>query len=248
MRYKEYELDLLEVESAHKRNTSPYRFWYNDIKKKALENDGDILEFGVYRGRSLITAALILKQLKSKKTIYGFDTFAGLPLKTNFDDFKNFQNKKYFSKKISDEHKKYIKLKKYITGINNLNTYNISVSGKFRNSSYDFVKKKIKYFNLDNIKLIKGDFTKTLPIFFKSNDINISSVNIDSDLYDGYRVILQNVYKRLSKNGYIFLDEYYSLKFPGPKIAVDNFCKKSKIKILKHKVRKEEFQRYYLKK
>ena len=36
MRYKEYELDLLEVESAHKRNTSPYRFWYNDIKKKSF--------------------------------------------------------------------------------------------------------------------------------------------------------------------------------------------------------------------
>ena len=65
--YKEYELDLLGVEGHHKQTISSYRFWYEHIKKNAFKNDGDIFEFGVYRGNSLITAALILKELNSKK-------------------------------------------------------------------------------------------------------------------------------------------------------------------------------------
>ena len=76
--------------------------------------------------------------------------------------------------------------------------------------------------------------------------IKISSCNIDCDLYDGYKIILPYVYKFLSRNGYIFLDEYYSLKFPGAKIATDDFCKKFKIKPKKHLTRLGEFERYYL--
>jgi hypothetical protein len=78
--YKEYELDLLGIETPHKQTVSQYRFWYEHIKKNAFKNDGDIFEFGVYKGNSLITAALILKEMNSKKKLYGFDTFEGFPL------------------------------------------------------------------------------------------------------------------------------------------------------------------------
>ena len=74
----------------------------------------------------------------------------------------------------------------------------------------------------------------------------ISSCNIDCDLFSGYNIILPYVYPKLSKGGYIHLDEYYSLKFPGAKIAVDDFCKKNKIKPKKNLTRKGEFLRYYL--
>jgi hypothetical protein len=246
VKFKEYELDLLEVEGSYKQNISQYRFWYNHIKKNALINDGDIFEFGIYRGRSLITAALILKELNSKKKIYGFDTFSGLPPKSKFDDFKNFKNKKYFSKKHQNEHKKFLQLKKNITGKYKFNSHNISTSGNFSNTNYKNVMKKIDFFKLDNIRLIKGDIVKTVPVFFNSNKIQISSCNVDTDLYDSYNIILPHIYKNLSKKGHIFLDEYYSLKFPGPKIAVDNFCKKLKIKPKEYKVRNGEFERYYL--
>ena len=246
MKLKEYELDLFEVEGPHKQIISQYRFWYNHIRKNALKNDGDIFEFGVFRGKSLITAALILKELDSKKKIYGFDTFSGLPSASKFDDLKNFKNKNYFCKKHQNEHKNFLQIKKIITGKNVFNSNTISVSGDFSNSSYEHVMKKIDHFKLDNIKLIKGDFAKIIPTFFNSDKIKISSVNIDSDLYDGYNVILPYIYRRLSKKGIIFLDEYYSLKFPGPKIAVDNFCKKLKIKPKKFKTRSNEFERYYL--
>jgi hypothetical protein len=90
--YKEYTLDLLGVEGPHKQIISNYRFWYEHIKKNAFKNDGDIFEFGVYRGKSLITAALILKELNSKKILYGFDTFDGFPppARHKLDDLNPF--------------------------------------------------------------------------------------------------------------------------------------------------------------
>lgn len=244
--YKEYRLDLLGLEGAHKQSISPYRFWYEHVRKNALKDDGDIIEFGVYRGRSLLTAALILKELNSKKKIYGFDTFKGFPSPTKFDDLIQFNNNKYFGKKIQAEVKKNFDLKKKITKIEKLNTNNISTSGNFNKTSYEYVMERIKYLKLKNVILIKGNISKTLPKFFDENKIQISSCNIDTDLYESYKKILPYVYSKLNQKGYIFLDEYYSLKFPGPKIATDEFCKKLRIKPKKHKVRIGEFDRYYI--
>jgi len=245
-KFKEYQLDLCEVENSSIQKISSKRFWYKHIKKNALKNDGDILEFGVYRGRSLLTAALLLKQLGSKKKLYGFDSFKGFPSKTKFDDLKNFKNKKYFNKKFQNDYKKFIQLKKILNNKKKFTPFNIASSGDFSHSSKQHILEKVKYLKLDNIVLIEGDFAKTVPNFFKSNKIKISSCNIDSDLYASYKITLPYIYNYLSKNGYIFLDEYYSLKYPGAKIATDKFCKQQKIKPKKHIVRPGEFERWYL--
>jgi hypothetical protein len=163
-----------------------------------------------------------------------------------FDDLNKFENKKYFSKKIQNEFKRFLKIKKIVTKNKKFNSHNISTLGDFSKTSYEFVMEKIDYFKLNNITLIKGEFKKTVPEFFSKKNINISSCNIDCDLYDGYKILLPYVYQNLSKKGYIFLDEYYSLKFPGAKIATDDFCKKFKIKPKKHLTRLNEFERYYL--
>jgi len=243
---KNYVFDMLGLEGPHKQTISQQRFWYDHIRKNAFKDDGDIFEFGVYRARSLITAALILKELNSKKKIYGFDTFEGFPSLSKFDDLNQFKNNKYFNKKLVNEVKNYLKLKKIFFKKKKFNSYSISTSKDFRDTSYEDVIKKINYFKLDNIKLIKGEFKNTVPKFFNKNNIKISSCNIDCDLYDSYKLLLPIVFQNLSNKGYIFLDEYYSLKFPGAKIATDDFCKKFKIKIKKHKTRVGEFERYYL--
>jgi len=244
--FKDYLLSLLEVDRFDNQSQSAFRFWYDHIKNFANKKDGDIFEFGVYRGKSLIAAALILKKLKSKKKIFAFDTFKGFPSYSKQDEIKRFKDSKYFSKKIISEHQKFLEIKKFTTNLKKFNTSNISTSGNFNKTSINLIKKKIEYFNLKNIEIIEGDFAKTVPKFFNSYNKNISSCNIDCDLYDGYKIILPFVYPALSKGGYIHLDEYYSLKFPGPKIAVDNFCKKKNIKPKKNNTRKGEFARYYL--
>ncbi|WP_440672105.1 TylF/MycF/NovP-related O-methyltransferase [Candidatus Pelagibacter sp. HIMB1715] len=123
--YKEYVYDLMGVEGPHKKIISPYRFWYKHIERNALKNNGDIIELGVYRGKSLITAALILKELNSKKTIFGFDTFEGLPKSSKFDELIQFQEKNYFSKKHINEVLNNIKLKKQLTKIKKFTPHNI---------------------------------------------------------------------------------------------------------------------------
>ena len=244
--FKGYQLSLLEVDQFDNKSQSAFRFWYDHIKTFANKKDGDIFEFGVYRGKSLIAAALILKKLKSKKKIFAFDTFKGFPSYSPQDELRKFKNSKYFSKTILIEHQKFVKIKKFTTNLKKFDTSNISTSGNFNKTSINLIKKKIKYFNLKNIEIIEGDFAKTVPKFFRSYNKNISSCNIDCDLFEGYKIILPYVYPLLSKGGYIHLDEYYSLKFPGPRIAVDDFCKRNKIKPQKNITYKGEFERYYL--
>ena len=244
--YKEYELNLLGVNEFYNQTNSRLRFWYNHIKKNAHKKDGDIFEFGVYQGNSLISAALILKELNSKKKVFGFDTFKGFPSYSEFDDLKNFYNLKYFTKSFVKEYERFLKSKKIMTGLKKFTPKLIATSLNFNQTSFKSLKKKIDYLKLDNIEIIEGSFIKTVPDFFKSQKIKISSCNLDCDLYTGYKITLPYVYKNLSKGGYIHLDEYYSLKYPGAKIATDDFCKKLNLKVKKQISRKNEFQRWFL--
>ena len=46
-------------------------------------------------------------------------------------------------------------------------------------------------------------------------------------------MVLENIFPFLVKNTCVHLDEYYSIKFPGAKTAVDEFCKKNNLKVKK---------------
>ena len=86
---------------------------------------------------------------------------------------------------------------------------------------------KIQLLGLDNITLIQGNFSETIESFFNENSKKVFSANIDCDLYEGYKITLTPLFNNLVNGGYIHLDEYYSLKYPGPKIAVDEFLSKN---------------------
>ena len=121
---------------------------------------------------------------------------------------------------------------------------NISSSGDFSNNSYDDLIKKIDFLKLDNIKLVKGEFKKTMIENPKNNPQRFCAALIDCDLYDGYKVSLPFIYNRLNRGGYIYLDEYYSLKFPGAKIACDEFFKNKSEKPEMHTRYDGEFERW----
>jgi len=70
--------NLTGVENYNSTSTR-LRFWFEHCKKNIDKLDGDIFEFGVFRGASLISIALLLKKLGSKKKVYGFDSFGGFP-------------------------------------------------------------------------------------------------------------------------------------------------------------------------
>jgi hypothetical protein len=194
--------------------------------------EGAIAEFGVSTGKSLITTALLSKNLNHDRKIFGFDTFTGFPSYSPNDNFDLF-DELYKEGKITLGHFEKIKLnQKYILARGaSTRPDSISNSKDFANTSLALVQKKIDLFNLEkNITLIQGDFTKNLEA--KIQNMKFSLILLDSDLYGSYAETLPILWKQLSPGGYIYLDEYYSLKFPGPRIAVNDFVEKSNCKLI----------------
>jgi len=243
----DFEFNSLGIENFH--NSKKIQYYFDFIKKNANKFKGDIYEFGVFRGKSLLSTAILLKKIKSKKKIYGFDSFQGFP------SYHKYDNIKYFSylfkiKKISKKHYDLIILNKIIEKIfhkKKISTQNISSSGNFSYTSYNKLKKKIRLLKLDNVILIKGDFKKTIPKFFKKKR-KVFLANVDCDLYEGYKLILPYIWTNLEDKGMVYLDEYYSLKFPGARIACDEFFEDKSFKLIKKKYKGSNFERCYIKK
>lgn len=243
----EYLFALLGIENFRDDSFSRLRHYFNFIRKNAHKLDGDIWEFGVFKGASICATAILLKELGSDKKVYGMDSFSGFPSYHEYDSLdqyrlncpsvfsEEFCNKAYQSHEIVANRSKI-----------DTQAANISSSGAFADTSLELVNKKLKEFELDNVVLIEGSFEETLPHIESSISEKIFAVNIDCDLYSGYKVALPFCWKGLVDKGYIHLDEYYSLKFPGAKIATDEFCSSNNIKPTLLKTRPGEFERWAL--
>jgi hypothetical protein len=245
---KEFIFNLLGLENTNQSSMSRYRFLFEHIRKNALNDDGDIFEFGVFQGNTLIAIALLLKELGSDKLVYGFDSFNGFPGYSEYDELDCFNKykDKYFNQEIIDDFEKSREILSKYLNKKKIDKTNISTTGEFNETSIQKVKERSELFELDNIRIIEGSFENSVPKFFSNFDGKISSVNIDCDLYDSYRIILPFLWEKLSKNGYMHLDEYFSLKFPGARIATIKFCEKMKITPKKNLTRPGEFERWYL--
>jgi hypothetical protein len=220
--------------------------YYDHIKQHALEMTGHIAEFGVYQGKSLISTALLLKKLGSDKKVYGFDSFSGFPKIHEKDNFSHFEQL-YKDGKISKKHFENTKLNFQHRQVlqDNLNVENISNSGNFGNCNEDVIQKKYNYLDVNNVILVKGDFSDTLPTFDSS--IKFSAVLLDCDLYQGYMDVLEFAWPRMTPGGIIYLDEYFSLKFPGARIACDEFFEKNRITPVQFKPDfNDDFERWYI--
>ena len=53
-------------------------------------------------------------------------------------------------------------------------------------------------------------------------------LHLDCDLYESYLTCLNNLYKNVVNKGVIVFDEYYSHKYPGARIAIDEFFEDKK--------------------
>jgi hypothetical protein len=206
-------------------------FYINFIKsKKCQKLNGDIVESGVFKGQAFLATALILKEIGSKKKIWGYDSFKGFPKfssKDRFSIFKELKKKKIISHKHYEEIKNLNKHYKILYNKKNVIS-NISTSNNFSDTNLGLLKKKIDYLKLKKYtKLVVGNFQQTMKLK-KNIPKKISAGLIDCDLYESYKLSLENFWPCLLKGGKLFLDEYYSLKFPGARIFVNEFVKKTK--------------------
>lgn len=153
---------------------------------------GDVVELGVGSGRSLIYAATWLKNAGSTKHYYGYDTFSGFP-------------------SVREEDKVGL-------SVDRLQRVKVGVYGIYDRARME---KWIRRLGLDNVKLVEGDFTKTLQ---QVKPERVSFLYIDCDLYDGYKAGLEELYDRMAPGGIILFDEYERIdEWPGARKAVDEF-------------------------
>lgn len=167
---------------------------------------------------------LFLVQHRLTGTIHGFDTFSGFPRYSLNDMPEKFQEL-FELKLITEDHfsrvqrLRLIKEKLFKQDFHPAQT---SSSGDFSNNSIDSLYAKIEFLGLSNIRLHVGPFETTMKLG-EAQNLNFSVIFLDCDLYDGYMETLRYGWDKLIPGGIVFLDEYYSLKFPGARIAVNEF-------------------------
>jgi predicted O-methyltransferase YrrM len=61
-----------------------------------------------------------------------------------------------------------------------------------------------------NVKLHKGWFNQTLPGFLAANPEPVSFINVDCDVYDSTRYVLEQLAERFRPGSVIMFDEYYN--------------------------------------
>ncbi len=138
----------------------PLNYVFN---KNFVDPNGLWLEFGVYSGKS-INFISSFKKMGSENTVYGFDSFEGLPEEWSRHDGG-------FGKGFFD------------------------MKGKFPD-----VEK--------NVKLIKGWFDESLPLFMKENkNKKITFLHIDCDLYSSTKTIFDLTKNNIADNCIIVFDE-----------------------------------------
>jgi hypothetical protein len=124
--------------------------------------EGLWLEFGVYKGKSLRKIAALTGQ-----TVFGFDSFEGLP-----EDWVLTYRKGDFS-----------------------------------------LKGRLPEGLPKNVRLVKGEFSKSLPPFLSLHPEPVAFLHIDCDLYHSTRTVLTRLQNRITAGTVILFDEFHN--YPG---------------------------------
>jgi len=164
---------------------------------------GAIVECGVFKGASLV-------RFGAFRDLFG-NSYAKKLI--GFDIFGKFPNSNY-----EDD-------QKYREGFINETGGGVSISVE---QLYEVFQQK----KIENVELIKGDVTQTIPYYLKDNPhLKISLLNMDTDVYEPAVTILEQLYPRIVRGGILIVDDYGV--FPGETKAVDDYFANKDVEILK---------------
>ena len=87
--FEDWVFNILNMNNYKTENWKKY--YYDNIIETLESVEGDIVEVGVYKGKSILSTALPLKEYDSDKIVYGFDSFTGFPPKySKYDSIEYF--------------------------------------------------------------------------------------------------------------------------------------------------------------
>ena len=150
-----------------------------ELYKKILDLPGDVLEFGVFKGSSLIQLLSFREYYEhyESRKVFGFDIFGKFP-----DDLE-LKSDKIFAQRHD----------------------NVGGFGIGEEDLSSFLTKK----GIKNYELISGDIINTLPEFIINNpERRFSLIHIDVDVYEPTKCILENTWDKIVDGGIIMLDDF----------------------------------------
>jgi hypothetical protein len=174
---------------------------------------GTFVECGVYQGNTFFSAATYCRNENIERPLYGFDSFSGFPFKeTDERDRPGYFKILFKDGLITKEHyeKAAVRTKDFTDETHLSAEYFMDVKKVFGIAD-DF----------KNAILVEGPFDDTLNKFKEK----IAILYLDCDLYQSYMDCLNSLYPSLVSGGVVIFDEYYSLKYPGARLAVIEFFK-----------------------
>lgn len=181
---------------------------HHEIFKKIIDVPGVIIDLGVFRGGSTFTWAKLCEiycPTDIRKTVLGFDTFAGFPRigveDGPADPLQDVVPGGYFGGASVEA--------------------DLALAQEAMNHD-----RHLRHKN--RIEFIKGDVCETIPKFIadKGDGLRIALLNLDLDLYEPTRVALEYFVPRMSQGGLIVVDEYAVDTFGGETKAVDEYFEK----------------------
>jgi hypothetical protein len=164
---------------------------------------GAIVECGVFKGASLVRFAAFRTLLSSPtaKRIVGFDTFGTFPETIYGPDVAGRQE-----------------------FIDQAGEQSISVA-----QLEDVLERQG---TSEDIELVAGDIVETVPEYLRRNpELRISLLNLDTDIYEPAKVILEHLYPRIVPGGVLILDDYG--QHPGETDAADEYFRDTPVRIEK---------------
>jgi O-methyltransferase len=172
---------------------------------------GDIVECGVWRGGSMMAAALtLLAEGRSSRTLHLFDTFEGMPPPTSVD--RSLESGELASK-LLDEADRSSDLWAY-AAIEDVRDNLASVG-----------------YPQANIRFVKGDVQNTIPAEAPST---IALLRLDTDWYESTKHELRQLFPRLSLGGVLIIDDYGY--WDGARKAVDEYVSSNNVPILLNRI------------
>jgi O-methyltransferase len=172
---------------------------------------GDIVECGVWRGGSMMAAALTLMRLGDcSRDLYLYDTFEGMSAPTEIDKAHNGQS--------ADE---LLRAEERGTGI-----WCYADLEDVQNNL-----RSIKY-PADKIHFVRGKVEDTIPGTLPSGDVAI--LRLDTDWYSSTLHEMVHLYPLLAPEGVLIIDDYGH--WEGARQAVDEYLAANRISLLLHRV------------
>ncbi len=150
-----------------------------EIYKRIVGLEGDVLEFGVFKGASLVRLASFRDLLEGSaaRRVIGFDAFGEFPAGLSLESDREFVDR--FERDCGN-------------GI-----------------SKEELATHLRRKELTNIELVEGDLHETLPLYLERNPSQkIALLHMDVDVYEPTKTVLEQLYPRVVPGGILMLDDY----------------------------------------